>query len=212
MATIRVATPTHARRTKRAAGKLGDSETIRCEELRPQHWRALEQLFGPNGACGGCWCMWWRVSQGGKLWDEMQGEKARRAFRARVREGKAHGILAFDGETPIGWCAFGPRADFPRTERTRAYARDNLEGVWSINCFFVHRTHRRRGVARRLLGAATEACRRHGARVIEAYPAPDGEAAPGPYWRGPLSIFIRAGYRVVKRERPARPLVEAPAR
>ena len=156
--------------------------------------------------------MWWRVPQGGKLWLQTQGQKAKRAFRALVTTGKAHGILAFHGDTPVGWCAIGPRTDFPRTERSRAYQRDALDGVWSINCFFVHRTHRRRGVAARLLAAATEACRRHGARVIEAYPAPDDTDVRGAYWRGPLSIFTRAGYRVVKHETPVRPVVEAPPR
>jgi GNAT superfamily N-acetyltransferase len=172
----------------------------------------VERLFGPNGACGGCWCMWWRVPQGGKLWKEMQGEKARGAFRALVTAGKAQGILAFDGDTPVGWCAFGPRTDFPRTERSRAYQRDALDGVWSINCFYVPRAYRGRGVARALLAAATDACRRGGARVIEAYPSPQ-QNLPGAFvWRGALSMFEKQGYRVVKRMTPARPLVEAPAR
>jgi GNAT superfamily N-acetyltransferase len=155
--------------------------------------------------------MWWRVPQGGKLWKEIQGESAKRAFRALVTGGKARGILAFDGDTPVGWCAFGPRIDFPRTERSLAYLRDDLDGVWSINCFFVHRAHRGRGVAAQLLVAATDACRRAGARVIEAYPAPVQPDLRGPFWRGPLSMFTKLGYRVVKRETPARPVVEAPA-
>jgi GNAT superfamily N-acetyltransferase len=29
--------------------------------LTPARWRALEDLFGKNGACNGCWCMYWRV-------------------------------------------------------------------------------------------------------------------------------------------------------
>ena len=155
--------------------------------------------------------MWWRVPQGGKLWKETQGEKARRAFRALVTSGKARGVLAFDGETPVGWCAFGPRTDFPRVERSRAYRRDELDGVWCINCFFVHRTHRRRGVARTLLAAATDACHRAGARIVEAYPAPpQPDLRGGAVWRGPLTMFEDQGYRVVKRETPARPVVEAP--
>jgi GNAT superfamily N-acetyltransferase len=200
------------RRTRSAGREPEEAGTLRCEELRPEHWAALKQLFGPNGACGGCWCMWWRVPQGGKLWKEMQGENARRAFRALVIAGKARGILAFDGQTPVGWCAFGPRTDFPRTERSRAYQREDLEGVWSINCFFVHRAHRGRGVAKALLAAATEACRRSGARIIEAYPAPPQKDLRGAFWRGPLSMFVKQGYSVVKRETPARPVVEAPAR
>jgi GNAT superfamily N-acetyltransferase len=199
------------RRQKRSTAREAQATgTVRCEELRPELWPALEKLFGPNGACGGCWCMWWRVPQGGKLWKETQGEKAKRAFRALVTAGKAHGILAFDGETPVGWCAFGPRTDFPRTERSRAYQRGDLDGVWSINCFFVHRSHRGRGIAHALLAAATKTCRRLGARVIEAYPSPQQDLPGAFVWRGALSMFEKQGYRVVKRQTPARPVVEAP--
>jgi hypothetical protein len=26
-------------------------------------WPALEDLFGDNGAVGGCWCMYWRIGR-----------------------------------------------------------------------------------------------------------------------------------------------------
>ena len=61
---------------------------IRCEELRPELWQSLERLFGPNGACAGCWCMWWRAEPG--LWKQLQGTKAKRAFKRLVESGAAH--------------------------------------------------------------------------------------------------------------------------
>ena len=33
---------------------------IALKILTPADWPVLEQLFGPRGATGGCWCMWWR--------------------------------------------------------------------------------------------------------------------------------------------------------
>jgi hypothetical protein len=27
------------------------------------NWIDLEKLFGAHGACGGCWCMWWRLKR-----------------------------------------------------------------------------------------------------------------------------------------------------
>ena len=42
--------------------------TIRL--LTPDDWSILTKLFGSNGACGGCWCMWPRVPRGGKAWEE----------------------------------------------------------------------------------------------------------------------------------------------
>ncbi len=51
---------------------------VRCVPLTPELWPALERLFGAHGACGGCWCMWWRVERGGKTWKDIQGAKAKR--------------------------------------------------------------------------------------------------------------------------------------
>ena len=204
---------------KTRAGAAPPAEPIETRELAPELWPAVEELFGPRGACGGCWCMWWRVERGGKLWDETKGEPARRAFRGLVASGRALGVLAFAGGRPVGWCAFGPRAEFPRTERVRAYRRADAAGVWSINCFFIARPHRGRGVARALLAAAVAACRRHGAAVVEGYPvtaAADGKPLAAAFaWTGPLALFEEAGFQVVQVDSPSRPLVRlalAPAR
>jgi GNAT superfamily N-acetyltransferase len=42
--------------------------------------------------------------------------------------------------------------------------------VWSIVCFFVDRGARGRGLSRRMLRAAVDYARTHGARLLEAYP------------------------------------------
>ena len=182
---------------------------IKFEELRPKLWSSLEKLFGPNGACAGCWCMWWRAEPG--LWTHLQGAKAKRSFKHLVEAGRARGILAFSGDRPVGWCAFGPRADFPRLVRSKAFQRADVDGVWSINCFFIARDFRRQGLARKLLEAAIDACSRHGARIVEAYPvtvrSDGGKVSSGSAYPGPLSIFEEQGFQVVQRHVPTRPLV-----
>ena len=42
--------------------------------LTPDLWPAFEDLFGENGAVGGCWCMYWRIG---------------RAYRKKPRENSA---------------------------------------------------------------------------------------------------------------------------
>ena len=37
--------------------------TFGIHPLTPDRWDDLEALFGPRGAYGGCWCMFWRVSR-----------------------------------------------------------------------------------------------------------------------------------------------------
>ncbi|MFO0984861.1 MAG: GNAT family N-acetyltransferase [Planctomycetota bacterium] len=184
---------------------------ITTRRLTPSLWPAVEQLFGASGACGGCWCMWWRVPRGGKLWQATQGMPAKRSLARLVASGQARAMLAFAGELPIGWCAYGPRDEFPRLDRVRAYQRPDAAPVWSIPCFFIPARHRRRGVARRLLAAVVNECRAAGARTLEAYPVTttrDGRLLAAAFaFTGPLKIFVEQGFRVVRAEPKTKPLV-----
>jgi len=185
-------------------------ESIRFEELRPDLWHAIEQLFGPNGACGGCWCMCWRTSSY-KAWQEIKGDGAKRAFKNLVQKGTAHGVLAFARDDPVGWCSFGPRRDFPVLESSRAYKRDDISDVWSVTCFFIHRKWRGKGLARGLLNAAIDIMKRHSVRIVEGYPVTqtkDGRRIGSSLaWTGPLKIFEEFGFETVQSENPLRPLV-----
>ena len=51
------------------------------KEVSSGLWPDFEKLFGANGACGGCWCQWWRMPKGGKLWEETKGAKAKRMMK-----------------------------------------------------------------------------------------------------------------------------------
>jgi len=70
--------------------------------LTPERWADFEKLFGPRGATGGCWCMWWRLT--GREFDAQKGEGNRRAMKAIVDSGRVPGILAYHEGHPVG-CA-----------------------------------------------------------------------------------------------------------
>jgi GNAT superfamily N-acetyltransferase len=175
-----------------------DSFAIHVRPLEPADWPNIVRLFGDKGACGGCWCMWPRVPRGGKTWDEAKGPKNRDRFRRLVQAGKVHAVLAFCGEEPVGWCSFGPRETFPRLERIRALQRAWPDGTWSIVCFYIPSAWKGRGLATRLLEAATTRAFALGAREIEGYPVvpkKTPERVPAAFaWTGVPALFERAGY------------------
>ena len=91
--------------------------TVEFEALTPDRWADFERLFGDNGACGGCWCMWFRLSN--REFEADKGEANRRAMKALVETGEEPGILAYvDGE-PAAWCALAPREGYGRLARSR---------------------------------------------------------------------------------------------
>ncbi|MBM4117215.1 GNAT family N-acetyltransferase, partial [bacterium] len=78
--------------------------------LTPERWADFETLFGPRGACGGCWCMWWRLKRSD--WERGQGAGNKQAMRRLVAAGAVPGLIAYAGDEPVGWVSVGPREHF----------------------------------------------------------------------------------------------------
>jgi GNAT superfamily N-acetyltransferase len=173
---------------------------IRIKDLTPALWPALEALFGNNGACGGCWCMTWRIEKG-ERWDDVKGKTAKRRMKALVGEGKALGALAFVGDDAVGWCSYGPRTDYPKLNRARTLACDDADRVWSLPCFFIKREWRGSGVATALLAHAVKSLGQRGVEVIEGYPvkpARQGQKTPDAFaWTGTRAMFEACGFELV---------------
>jgi GNAT superfamily N-acetyltransferase len=162
--------------------------------LTPDRWPDFEQLFGPRGAYGGCWCMWWRSTR--REFEERGGEGNRGAMKALVDSGEVPGILAYHGGEPVGWCSVAPREQYGALERSRVLKRLDDRPVWSIVCFFVAGEYRGQGVAEALIQAAVEYVRRQGGTVVEAYPTqPKAERLPSvSSFMGMPAMFERAGF------------------
>jgi GNAT superfamily N-acetyltransferase len=167
-------------------------------------WKDLAVLFGANGACGGCWCMWWRLTQ--SRFNGQKGAGNRRALKRLVDAGDVPGILAYDGDRPVGWCSVGPRDGFPALDRSRVLGRVDAQQAWSIVCFFVAKDCRKRGITEKLIKAAVSHARRKGAAIIEAYPVSPGANGMPDAWAytGFESAFTRAGFTEAVRRSPRR--------
>lgn len=175
--------------------------------VTPSRWTDLERLFGERGACGGCWCMAWRLPR--EEWTASKGVGNRRAFRRIVVAGGKPGVLAYAAGEPVGWCAVAPREAYVALDRSRVLRPVDDRPVWSVSCLFVLRAHRRRGIASRLLRAAAEFASERGASIVEGYPVEPWTAdAPGAFlWTGTPAAFRRAGFREVERRSRSRPIM-----
>lgn len=171
-----------------------------------QRWHDLERLFGPRGACAGCWCMWWRLTR--KEFQAGTGESKRQGLLSLVSSGKPVGVIAYHGEEPVGWCALAPREDYPALERSRVLRRVDSQPVWSITCFFIARGYRRKGLMDYLIHAAARYAHSLGAQVLEGYPVdPQKEHYPDTFaYMGFYSAFQRAGFYEAARFGLTRPI------
>ena len=169
-------------------------------------WLDLETLFGERGACGGCWCMAFRLPR--KAWVAGKGAPNRRALRRLVAI-QPPGILGYLGREPVAWCAVAPREEFPVLANSRVLAPVDDRPVWSITCLFIRKDWRRRGLSARMLRAAARFARDQGASIVEGYPIqPATGQTPDPFlWLGTPSAFQRAGFREVIRRSPTRPIM-----
>jgi GNAT superfamily N-acetyltransferase len=174
---------------------------VETQPLTPDRWGDFAALMNARFDTRRCWCMWPRRATSYKNWSP---DSNRRSMKKAVDTGAAPpGVLAYvDGE-PAGWCAIAPREDFPKFERMPETAPLDDKRVWSVVCFLVLRSHRRKGLSRALLRAAVDLAAEHGATIVEGYPVEDTRNV----FRGVTSVFKSVGFEEVARRKAGRPLM-----
>jgi hypothetical protein len=140
-------------------------------------WSDFARLAGDHhGVWEGCWCLGFHEEGAPHIHTPEQ----RRALKeTRVREGRAHAALVFDGERCVGWCQFGTTDELPR----------------------IKSTHRHRGVADAGLGGALAEISRLGGGTVESYPEDTaGRKVSGSFLNnGTVAMFERHGFARVRR-------------
>ena len=178
------------------------------EPLTSRNWHKFVELFGNKGACGNCWCMYFRVGK-----DEFNegkfDEGNKEAMHRLVMKDLPTGILGFYDKQAIAWCAFAPRDHFAKLERSRVHKRIDNRQVWSIPCFFIDKNFRRMGLSVELLKGVINYAKQQGIKVIEAYPTiPTQDKIPDAFaWIGFYESFKQAGFEIVDNTSKNRPMV-----
>jgi GNAT superfamily N-acetyltransferase len=125
----------------------------------------------------------------------------RSAKEERVRQGRTHAALVFDGDDCVGWCQFGPPAELPQIKSRAAYEKSRTAELpdWRIACCYVGKGHRRRGVATAALTGALDLIAGLGGGTVEGYPEAAGAVPAGFLYNGALSTYEKLGF---VRDRP----------
>jgi GNAT superfamily N-acetyltransferase len=181
-------------------GVPGDVAGFDVKPLSEATWPDFAGLVERHdGVWGGCWCMSFHAEGIGRARTAAQNRADK---QRRVREGRAHAALVYDGTACVGWCQFGPTAELPRIKNGRAY-REGLGELpdWRITCFFVDKARRGRGVASAALAGALQEIVRLGGGAVESYPDDlEGRRYSGAFLHnGTVAMFERQGFVRVRR-------------
>jgi ribosomal protein S18 acetylase RimI-like enzyme len=178
--------------------------------LTAERWPDLEAIFNARGCsvARGCWCMYYRHSGAPTDSHRTRAEANKAQLHALADKGPPPGLIGYRGNVPVGWVSLGPREDYAKLTRSPVMKPVDDQAVWSVICFVVPAEHRGRGVARALLDGAIAYAKKHGARIVEAYPVDKRDRArDDAMWFGAKSMYDAAGFTEVARRKPERPVV-----
>jgi len=143
-------------------------------EIRPaRQFGDVRTLLGPRQRADAsvCWCLSYRIPAKQNL--ALQGLQRGEFVKELLSEDPPPGILAYDGDEPVGWAAVHPRADTSFVRSRKIPLLDELP-VWSVWCIRVRPGHRGKGISHRLLAGAVDFARSNGAPILEGYPVDNG--------------------------------------
>ncbi|WP_065570850.1 GNAT family N-acetyltransferase [Microbacterium oleivorans] len=184
---------------------------ISIEPARADRFADAEHALTGGGDGADCWCQWWMLAP--KDFEATSVEERRERLREELASPVASALIAYVDGDAAGWVKVSPRPDQPRLARTRNIQTSpepmDDPTVWAITCFVVRKEHRSQGIASRLLDAAVDHARTHGARIVEGYPLDTDvkRFSSNDLYHGTLSSFLAAGFMETARPGAARPIV-----
>ncbi|MER6346173.1 GNAT family N-acetyltransferase [Streptomyces sp. NPDC001595] len=164
-------------------------------EVRPaSSFEDVRAVLGPKSPTANvCWCLSYRIPS--KLNNELRGPARGEYVAGLCHADPAPGVLAYDGDEPVGWAAVAPRAETSFARNRKIPHVDDL-AVWCVWCIRVRPGHRKQGISHALIAGAVDFARAHGAPAIEAYPLDNGDAKVDltMAYPGLRANFERAGF------------------
>lgn len=184
---------------------------LQIKPFMPNLTADLAQLFGADQSANGCWCMWFITSVKDYHAAGSAGNRARFEQLARQSEVPL-GLIAYQNDEPVGWCAIGPKERFARALHTptlKGHVSCASARTWFVPCFYVRKDVRGTGITRALLARAVELASEHGATVVQGFPfAGSKRRSGGDTQVGVESVFASCGFEPSHRPSDNRVVME----
>jgi ribosomal protein S18 acetylase RimI-like enzyme len=166
------------------------------QPLVPSTLDEFHAFFEKSTNFQGCHCMYWEFPGTNQEWREAESADCREKKSELVREKGSTGYLLYEAGKVIGWCQVGHRSYFEKLNRVEPYRETARDDVFSITCFAIDPSSRKRERARLLLNMVLKKLEMLGVKTVEGYPKPGRDLPDGEVWTGPLSLFLSAGFSV----------------
>lgn len=190
---------------------------IRVVPASEASWADLAAVVGPAKCHGGpCYCQRFKIppAQWRSISADQRVERLREQTHCDERgSGSTCGLVAYQGDVPVGWCRVEPRSGYAWLGKTPWAGRNedpSDQSVWAVACFLVRAEHRRRGITHVLAREAAQFARDRGATAVEGYPMEvvSGQTVTwGELHVGSVDGFRDAGFSVIGRPSKRRAVV-----
>ena len=162
------------------------------------------QVHSDNGCGGWCFCSAWYIPTWEGFGDRTteQNKAVREELFAR---GISDGYIVYVDEVPSGWVRVGLRDD--TSKLINQFGLEPDPEMWAITCMALTPKLQGQGLAHEIFRLILDDLRVRGVKRIQAFPKSNMGLSKEEIWTGPISVFEKAGFVVIK-PHERRPVLE----
>lgn len=146
--------------------------------------------------CGGwCFCAAWWLPTWEGFGDRTSADN--RTLREELFDKQIYdGYIVYFEDEPQGWCQVGLRDQYSKL--LEKYSLEPDTEVWAVTCMAIPQRFQGLGLTHEILALIIGDLKSRGVKRLQAYPKADPNLPKMDNWTGPLSLYLKAGFKVVK--------------
>lgn len=134
-------------------------------------WFFDNRAFCDNPDWAGCYCMFYNCKASLDEWMKRTKPQNRVEAESHLKSGRLKGFMAYDNNTPIGFCNVNAKENLFFDKYRTEINRSGAQGIVSVVCFVIDPNYRRKGVSKALLRYAISVYDKAEYEFIESYPS-----------------------------------------